>query len=47
MSAVSTYNVGLGLSFPGQNDETTLDDEMPGYPQDQSFYASSYVTQGT
>jgi len=46
MSAVSTYNVGLGLSFPGQTDETTIDGEMTGYPQDQSFYATAYVTQG-
>jgi hypothetical protein len=47
MSAVTTYNVGLGLSFAGQNDESTVDGEMTGYPQDPSFYSASYVTPGT
>jgi hypothetical protein len=46
MSAVSTYNVGLGLLFPGQNDDPAVDGEMSGYPQDPSFYATSYVAQG-
>ena len=44
MSAVSSYNVGLGLNFSGQDDEQGLDVEMTGYPQEQ--YYSSY-SQGT
>jgi hypothetical protein len=39
MSAVSSYNVGLGLNFSGQGDEQGIDAEMNGYPQEQ-YYAS-------
>ena len=43
MSAVSAYNVGVGLNFTGQGDDHGIDVEMNGYPQEQ--YYSSY-TQG-
>jgi len=39
MSAVSSYNVGLGLNFSGQGDEQGIDTEMNRYPQEQ-YYAS-------
>jgi hypothetical protein len=35
MSAVSTFNVGLGLNFTGQSDEQG----MNGYPHEQ-YYAT-------
>jgi hypothetical protein len=39
MSAVSAYNVGIGLNFTGQGDEQGVDIAMNGYPQEQ-YYAS-------
>ena len=39
MSAVSAFNVGLGLNFTGQSDEQGIDTGINGYPNEQ-YYAA-------
>lgn len=41
MSAVSAYNVGLGLNLSGQDEEQGIDVEANGYPHEQYYVSYS------